>query len=518
MKTYLILFMTGLFCSVVFAQAPCIEWQKTLGGTEFDSARSILQTPDGGYIVAGSSISNNGDVSGNHGGSDVWVVKLSSLGDIIWQKSLGGSGGDYATSIQLTTDEGYIVAGSSSSTNGDISGNHGDSDFWVVKLSPVGNIVWQKSLGGTGYDYATSIQQTSDDGYIVAGISMSNNGDASGNHGSQDYWVVKLSSLGDIVWQKSLGGTNGDYATSIQQTSDHGYIVAGGSDSNNGDASGNHGSYDFWVVKLSSEGDIVWQKSLGGTDYDNANSIQQTSDGEYIVVGQSMSNNGDVSINHGSYDFWVVKLSSLGDIVWKKCLGGTNADYANSIQQTTNGEYIVAGRSYSNDGDIVSGHHEYYDFWVILLNSSGTILAQKSLGGSGGDDVAYSVQQTTDGMYVIAGGTSSNDGDVSGNHGNEDFWVVKLNQEFLLSTNEIQIQPNISMLPNPSSNYITFQDDDKSNNNFKYIIVDASGKVAKSGHSKFNEKINIQSLTNGNYIIQIEIENGEKKTEKLIKN
>ncbi|MGB4094684.1 MAG: T9SS type A sorting domain-containing protein, partial [Bacteroidales bacterium] len=150
-------------------------------------------------------------------------------------------------------------------------------------------------------------------GYIVAGETWSNDGDVSGNHGNSDYWVVKLNSSGDIEWQKCLGGTNSDWAYSIQQTNDSGFIVAGYTHSNNGDVSGNHGYYDYWVVKLNSSGDIEWQKCIGGTNYEFANSIQQTSDGGFIVAGETLSNNGDVSGNHGYSDAWVVKLTNEPD-------------------------------------------------------------------------------------------------------------------------------------------------------------------------------------------------------------
>ena len=292
----LFLFLTTLYLT---AQALSIEWQKSLGGSEFDAAYSIQQTTDGGYIVAGESYSTNGDVTGNHGDYDYWVVKLSTTGVIEWQKSLGGSGYDVGWNIQQTTDGGYIVIGYANSTDGDVMGNHGDFDYWVVKLSSTGSIEWQKSLGGSGEDRGYSIQQTTDGGYIVAGQSASTNGDVTGNHGGNDYWVVKLSSTGSIIWQKSLGGTGSDVGRSIQQTTDGGYIVAGTSNSIDGDVTGNHGDFDYWVVKLSSTGAIIWQKTLGGTGSDNAYSIRQTTDGGYVVAGTSNSNDGDVTGNHG---------------------------------------------------------------------------------------------------------------------------------------------------------------------------------------------------------------------------
>jgi hypothetical protein len=409
-------------------RAPRIEWQKSLGGSGSDIARSIRQTADGGYIVAGYSKSTDGDVAGNHGRDDSWIVKLDAGGNFLWQKSLGGSGSDSASSIQQTADGGYIVAGYSNSTDGDVAGNHSLHNCWIVKLDAEGKFFWQKSLGGSGFDYATSIQQTTDGGYIIAGSSNSNStgGDVF-DHSDYDCWIVKLDAEGKLLWQKSLGGSGSDYASSIQQTVDGEYIISGSSNSNNGDVVGNHGNADSWVAKLDAGGKLVWQKPLGGSGDDGAYSVQQTADGEYIVAGSSSSNNGDVSGNHGGdRDYWIVKLNAEGNLFWQRALGGSDArgDIASSIQQTTDGGYIVAGWSASNDGD-VSGNHGNYDYWIVRMDAEGKLLWQRSLGGSG-VDIAHSVQQTADGGYIVAGWSASNDGDVTGNHGKEDYWIVKL--------------------------------------------------------------------------------------------
>ncbi|GHV40106.1 lipoprotein [Synergistales bacterium] len=401
------------------AAAPSIEWQKSLGGSGHDEAYSIQQTTDGGYIVAGFSESKDGDVSDHHGyggylSRDYWIVKLNATGNIVWQKSLGGSDWDEAHSIQQTADGGYIVAGFSESDDGDVSDHQSYRDYWVVKLNSTGGIVWQKSLNsGAAY----SIQQTTDGGYIVAG----------------DSGIIKLNADGNITWQTSydlgvlIGGDR-----SIQQTSDGGYIVASASIDNGG---------NYLIIKLNATGNVVWQKSLGGSALDAAASIQQTSDGGYIVAGISASNDGDVSGNHGgeyiygdvvaNFDYWVVKLNATGDIVWQKSLGGSGIEEAHSIQQTSDGGYIVAGTSssYLNDGD-VSGNHGALDYWIVKLNATGSIVWQKSLGcGGGADSRAYSVQQTSDGGYIIAGYSSGNEDDVSGNHGGEDYWIVKLGSD-----------------------------------------------------------------------------------------
>jgi len=212
MKKLLLLSNLLLYSIIINAQ-PTIQWQKSLGGPSTDKALCIQQTTDGGYIAVGYSNSANGDVTGYHGGTDGWIIKIDALGILQWQKALGGSGYDAIQSIQQTSDSGYIVAGLTLSNDGDVNGNHGSYDYWIIKLNSNGVIQWQKTLGGTDSEKATSIKQTSDGGYIIAGFTLSNNGDVSGNHGNgnYDYWIVKLYSNGSIQWQKSLGGTNSVY-------------------------------------------------------------------------------------------------------------------------------------------------------------------------------------------------------------------------------------------------------------------------------------------------------------------
>ena len=440
-------FIYGILCSLLgmtqafsgMAQMPVIQWQKSLGGSGNDYANSIQQTADGGYIVAGYTSSVDGDVSGNHGGNDMWVVKLDNAGNIQWQKTLGGSGDDVATYVQQTADAGYIIAGNTFSNNGDVSGNHGNADAWVVKLDNAGNIQWQKTLGGNNNDAANSVQQMADGGYILGCATVSeNNGDVIMSHGAAECWVVKLSSAGVIEWSLCLGGQSYEYARRVQQTADGGFVMGGYTLSVDGDVSGNHGNVDYWVVKLDNIMEKQWQKTLGGSGSDILASVIQTTDGGYITAGNVYSQDGDIAGSgfHGTFfnDYWVVKLDSAGVLQWKKALGGSGNDLAQSIQQTADGGYIVFGYTTSNDGD-VSGNHGYVDYWIVKINSSGTIQWQKTLGGTNQEgynnipfevDGAHSIQQTTDSGYIVAGYSKSNDGDVSGNHGNFDYWVVKL--------------------------------------------------------------------------------------------
>ncbi|HYV94245.1 MAG TPA: T9SS type A sorting domain-containing protein [Chitinophagales bacterium] len=506
-KQILCLLLLLFYCIRLLAQnAPSIEWQKPLGGSIGEEAFSIQQTANGEFIIAGWSSSDNGDVTGNHGLTDYWIVKLDSSGNTIWQRCLGGSDNDDGKSIQQTTDGGFIIAGYSQSNNGDVSGNHGSGDYWVVKLDSSGDIEWQKSFGGSDIEAANSIQQTLDGGLIVAGFSESNDGDVSGNHGYKDYWIVKLNSDTNIHWQKSLGGSSDDYPYSIRQTIDSGFIIAGYSRSNDEDVTGNHGLRDFWIVKLDSLGNMQWQKSLGGSDNEAAYSIQQTTEGGFIVAGSSASNDGDVSFNHGSSDCWIVKLDSSGSIEWQKSLGGSYTDEAYSIQQTSDSGFVVAGWSGSSDGD-ASLNHGLGDFWVVKLDTSGSIQWEKSMGGTD-YEWAYSIDQTADAGYIVAGFSGSNNGDVSSNHGNYDYWVVKLSPEIPLGLPAVSNEKIFSVYPNPNNGNVTITATFTSPQSLVIKLTDIVGREVLSFDEglvsgNFTAQYDLSTLSSGTYFLKM---------------
>ena len=206
-------------------------------------------------------------------------------------------------------------------------------------------IEWQKSLGGSNQDYAYSIDQTFDGGFIAAGWSNSNNGDVTGNHGLLDYWITRLDPSGNLIWQKSLGGSNDDQASFIEQTTDGGFIVTGSTASNNGDVTDKNGGSDFWIVKTDANGNIQWQQTYGGDHAEEAYSIAPTSDGGYIAGGISYSQSDDVSKHYGYYDIsdaWLIKLDVNGSLTWEKTLGGSGVDAINAVSQSSDGKYITA--------------------------------------------------------------------------------------------------------------------------------------------------------------------------------
>lgn len=409
-----------------------------LGGNQNDFANNIQQTADGGYIIGGASESSlNGDVTGaNKGGTDCWIVKLSATGTITWNKLLGGSGYEEVRQIKQTADGGYIFCASTeSSASGDVIAiNKGSFDCWVVKLNANGDTAWTKLLGGNQPDFANAIQQTADGGYILGGYSFSSDTlDVSNvSNGLSDYWVVKLSATGVVQWDKLLGGAGEEELHDIRQTADGGYIATGSSTSS---ASGNvtgtiHGIFDFWVIKLNASGTPVWNKLIGGNGEQIARSIQQTSDGGYIVAGKSTSSaSGNITgTNNGLNDFLIVKLDASGNISWNKLLGGNADESAYSVKQTLDSGYIVTGSTASSaSGNVTQTSYGFEDMWVVKLNAAGTVEWSKLYGGNE-SDFARSIQQTTDGGYIISGFTmSSANGSVIGtNHGGNDYWILKL--------------------------------------------------------------------------------------------
>jgi len=319
---------------------------------------------------------------------NVYILKLDSNGNLAWQRTYGGSGYDFGFSVDQTTDGGYIVVGGTSSFKVN------NLDVYLLKLNSDGSLAWQNTFGGNIDDYALSVQQTTDGGYIVAGATTSFGA------GDCDVYVLKINPDGSLAWEKTFGGNGEDQAASIQQTTDGGYVVAGVT------TSFGAGDCDVYVLKINPDGSLAWEKTFGGNGEDQAASIQQTTDGGYIVAGVT------TSFGASGYDVYVLKLNSDGSLAWQKTYGGDAADYASSIQQTTDGGYIVAG----NTWPFGAGN---YDVCVLKLNSDGSLAWQKTFGGEG-QDQAYSIQQTTGGGYIVAGCTQSFGA------GNYDVYILKL--------------------------------------------------------------------------------------------
>jgi len=394
------------FLSVNYASGEtmgsAITWDKTFGGNGEDMGFSIIQTKNGGYAIAGYAIfprkEKKDDWRSKLGyiilekskRQDFWIIKLDKNGNKEWDEVFGENGPDIANSIIRTKDGGYAVAGFIWTIYAE------KQDIWIIKLDENGNKEWDKTFDKDKNDVAYSIIQTKDGGYAIAastGFKL---------WGEANCWVIKLDAKGNMEWDKNFGGIGWDEIYSIIQTKSGGFIAAGSSWSKGA------GRGDIYVVKLNKRGDLVWDKTFGGSDYDDARSIIQTDDGGYAVTGFT------VLEDTGDRDSWVIKLDKDGNKVWDKTLGGTSEDWANSIIQNKNGDYVVVGWTKSMGAGKT-------DIWIVKLNKNGDLLWDKTFGGSENDE-AHSVIQTDDGGYAVAGWTKSKGA------GNSDVWVLKLDE------------------------------------------------------------------------------------------
>lgn len=485
-----------LFTTMLYAQ-PAIQWQKTYGGSDLEEASTVSQVLDGGFITAGFTQSNNGDVSGNHGAKDAWVVKTTPSGSIAWQKTLGGSGDDEALALTKTPDGGYIIAGYTRSSNGDVPANHGLEDAWVVKLDAAGTIKWQQVLGGFYSDRATAVQSTTDGGCIVAGYMGSSDGDGIGNHGAIDGWLLKLSASGSIEWQKMVGGTAMDMFYSVAQTADGGFIAGGTTASSDGQLAGGtatQNNYDSLAVKFDASGNIQWHKSLGGSSQDFTYSILQGQNGSYFLTGYTVS--PDVPGYHGNCDLWAASLSPEGNVSWQKALGGSLIDQGFQSILCDNGDYMVAGFTGANDGD-VQGSHGNCDFWLLRLDVNGAVRWQKTMGGSLLDR-ATCIAKTADNSYVLAGYTWSSDGEVTLNHGNDDFWMVRLFPEANLSVSNFD-SGQMVLFPNPALGSVNLLFPE-GNAPVEITVYDLTGRLVIRQDG--NAQLDISRLRTGRYLIE----------------
>lgn len=350
--------------------------------------------------------------------------KLNFNNEIEFIKTYGGSSNDVAKSVAKTADLGYIVLGYTQSKDGDVKDKKNeDADFWVLKFSSDGNLNWKKTYGGSASDKGNDIIQTKDRGYAVVGYSKSKDGDVKENAGNEDYWIAKLSANGTIKWQKSLGFEGSDIATNLVETKDGGFLVTGQLDVTASKGKGDSrieklSNQSYWIIKLNAAGEKQWSKYFGGTRKDIPHASVQLSDESFIIVGVSESTDIDVKGNKGSGDFWGIRIAKTGDIIWKKNYGGSKMDIAYDITESGDGNYIIAGTSSSNDKDVASNKGNT-DGWAIKISPYGDLLLKKSFGETGSDDL-YATTKSVNGGFIFAGA-------IEKSSKGKDAWIIKTN-------------------------------------------------------------------------------------------
>lgn len=407
-----------------------VEWSKTFGGSKNELANSVVRTNDGGYAILGYTQSNDGDITDKPNEDfDYWVMKFNSNDELEWNKTYGGSLDDRGSKIIQTQDGGYAIVGYSQSNDVDATQNQGSYDFWVVKLTSNGIVSWEKSFGYTGSDKGYSILQTSDNGYLLSGVLDVTASGGAGNskavlHAGGDYWAIKLDVSGNTQWTKYFGGSLNDTLSDAVQTPDGGFLLVGSSDSADVDITINNGTYDFWVVKIDALGALVWEKTYGGSEIDEARAIVVSNDGNYLIVGDTRSADVDVSQNSGSADLWLIKITENGTLIWEKTFGGSSFDVGRAIVKTQDNDFIIAGSSRSQDGDLNENNGQN-DAWVLKINDSGGVVWQQTIGGSN-IDFAYGIAELNNKKVVLVGESSSSDFDIIENKGFTDLLIAKI--------------------------------------------------------------------------------------------
>lgn len=385
-----------------------LDWQKSFGGSGFDLLQSVKNTKDGGFILAGTSSSGSGFQKGedSKGLSDFWVIKLDASGAEQWQRTIGGNGSDELLCAFQTRDGGYILGGSSSSsplsfsatipdaksattTKADLYSksekSRGNMDYWVVKLDKQGVVEWQKTYGGEYADLLRSMEQTTDNGFILAGYSTSSlSGDKTeSNKGVGDVWVIKINDVGAIEWQNSYGAEGDDQPYVIHQTSDGGYIVGANSNSTNpltslGGIVGN--GTDYWIFKLDEEGAVVWSKTYDFGKVDILTSLVENKDHTYLIGGYAQSErrvpregvvgkltNVVAKEKDGINDYIALKINEKGEELWNKTVGSAGEDILRKLIETRDGGYLMAGTSNSGASKDKNSNIGGNDFWVVKL-------------------------------------------------------------------------------------------------------------------------------------------------------
>jgi hypothetical protein len=515
-------------------QAQDVLWEKSHGGKHGDYLFDAQPTADYGFILAGSSLSNltGSKTSENKGDLDYWVWKMDEDGELVWQKNFGESGADFLIGIRNTPDGGFILAGTSNSEAGVFKKDPclGHEDIWIIKLNAKGSEEWQKTFGGAGRDVAKVIVPTLDGGYIIGGSSDSGispkildggedkYGKSEQNRGNLDFWIIKLDELGEIKWQKTLGGRYVDILESLTPTKDGGYLIGGYSNSpasQDKDHDG-YGEGDYWVLKIDNEGLIEWQKTLGGDNDDHLYAVLQTIDGGYIIAGDSASatSGNKKKSNRVGTDFWVIKLDEYGENQWQETYNTGKTDILTSVVENNDGTLLLGGYAQSETiGTVKKDKKEINDYIALKISADGDELWKETV-GSNGSDVLRKVIETRDGGYVLAG-TSNGEisRDKNSGQGQSDFWVVKLKDK---DKKKEKRRLNIEAIPNPAPQFTNIIVGFDFTSGTLSIYDLAGRQLQRFEVSEKTIPIDLGSYPIGIYVVEIETDKG-KESVKVMK-
>ena len=405
---------------------------KTFGGSDDDEANDIINTSDGGFMVIGSSKSNDGLIQNKMDlESDIILMKFDSDKSIEWVKNYGGSRDDRGQSVVEVSGIGYALLGYSMSNDGDASNNEGFHDNWVILIDSIGNIIWEKSYGFSGHDHAYNIIKTKDgnlffNGFLDVtasrGLGSTEKVEKSIKHGVGEFWCHKIDLDGNILWRKYFGGTNNDRSYDSIETADGDFIIVGSSESSDNDISSPKGSYDIWVIKLSSNGDFLWERSYGGSKYETANSIIQSSDKKIHILGSTLSDDKDISFQMGSSDVYLLTIDSDGNLLSGQTFGGSNFDMGKKIEIDNKDNLWLTGYSRSLDFDL--SFNKGKNDAVLIQLSKNRILKKVLAIGAEGEDIANSLIHFNENEIIVAGYSDSKEDFFVESNGGKDIFLA----------------------------------------------------------------------------------------------
>jgi hypothetical protein len=413
MKHFILSFLFFISLNNI-AQVIEIPWQNCFGGSENDEVftydHSFVKV-NNGYLMAGTTESDDGDVgSGNQGSSDVWIIKTDDYGNLIWEKTMGGSLNEDAHQIIKYSEDVFYLVGRTASNDGDVqSGNKGYEDVWLVKINGNGAIIWEKTFGGSKRERRSNMQLTEEGDILILTRTSSNDGDLNYDNpdGSSYIWFYKVSSEGELLWSEIFGGYGPNYASNFLQTTDGGYLILGSCRGVNGGCICNHHNAgdnyysDIWLIKLNADREIEWQECYGGNHYDVAYDLIEE-ENYYTILGQSDSNNDQVGYNFGDRDIWFLRISKNGEYQYSKVLGGTLHERPLAFFKSGN-TYTLFAHTESNNYD-VSGNHSFVynsDIWYVVIDTLGNLQYQRCIGNQG-DQRPGGILKLNEGQYIIS--------------------------------------------------------------------------------------------------------------------
>jgi hypothetical protein len=494
-------------CTIISLSAqtqPEIFWEKKIGGSKTEKAYDFLQDFEGNIVMVGET---NTDISDEMGiSSDFFILKTNANGEVIWEKKYGGTGLDVVYSIVGTQDGGYLIAGMSNSHNNDFIENYGSGDGRILKLDVNGNLEWTKNYGGSSQDVIKSIISNGDGTYTMAGSTSSSDYDLTENNGIWDFWVFQINAMGEIIWSKNFGGSQSDFAEEVIATQDGGFLVGGYTDSQDFDVLHNFGETDYWVVKIDNSGNLEWSKNYGGSKIDELLGLTETNSGDFGLIGYSESSDGLVSNNYGDLDVWLVKIDSLGNLIWERNYGGSGAEEGHAITSLDN-QFFITGMSSDVDQDVTESFG-WVDLWMFKVNSEGELIWQKSMGGPWAD-YGKSILMDEDGNGMIAGHYEFDNPTGEYEDINMDFWLIYF-ADGEMGTYD-QANTEISIYPNPTQNLLFFSEE--LNQIDIYTSLGQKVKTFEKG-----THINLSNIPKGTYFLKAKSATGKSIHQKFLKN